>query len=301
MFLVGVAVRDFLANNHAQTRSRQVAIIFQDRQAGRPRLGPRSFARNVRRTVAAPGGCHRPRADRAAECRSPFEVARELRLPLDMCSSCASSAFPVDEELAMGASRQRRRRRPPERGQSAPAGFPQETLDAVVAREQVGDCERREALRTATAVRPRPSRSARTAILVDDGLATGSTMRAAARALRPIARRSRRSRSRSRQLGTCEQLRRRSRPGWSAVETPEPFHSVGEFYRNFDQTTLTPRSAHLLAQACASISDDRRTGKLTAVTEFPCEKRGRDTTPDARCPPRLHRRLYRASPPRFIH
>jgi putative phosphoribosyl transferase len=48
-------------------------------------------------------------------------------------------------------------------------------------------------------------------------------------------------------FSTCEQLRQEV-DRLVCFETPEPFHSVGEFYRNFDQTTDDEVRA-LLAQA----------------------------------------------------
>jgi putative phosphoribosyl transferase len=72
-------------------------------------------------------------------------------------------------------------------------------------------------------------------ILVDDGLATGSTMTAAVRALRPVARRVLVAVPVAAQ-GTRDELRREA-DRVICLETPDPFHAVGEFYRNFDQTT----------------------------------------------------------------
>jgi predicted phosphoribosyltransferase len=73
------------------------------------------------------------------------------------------------------------------------------------------------------------------AILVDDGVATGASMLAAARALRGIARKvivavpvaAR---------GTCEKLRREVDEVICAC-VPWRFYSVGSFYQNFAQTT----------------------------------------------------------------
>ena len=73
-------------------------------------------------------------------------------------------------------------------------------------------------------------------ILVDDGLATGSTMLAAVKALRrqeparivvaaPIA-----------ALDTCELLRTEADEVVCSV-TPEPFHAVGLWYEDFSQTS----------------------------------------------------------------
>jgi predicted phosphoribosyltransferase len=109
-----------------------------------------------------------------------FEVARRLRAPLDVLV-VRKLGVPGHEELAMGAIASggarvinedvvRQVRIPP---------WIIERVTAVEARE----VERREqAYREG---RPPPPVEGRTIILVDDGLATGSTMIAAAKALRP--------------------------------------------------------------------------------------------------------------------
>jgi predicted phosphoribosyltransferase len=84
--------------------------------------------------------------------------------------------------------------------------------------------------------RPPPNVEGRTVVLVDDGLATGSTMRAAVEALR---------RQRPRQIivavpiaspDTCEALAREVDRIVCAA-TPEPFHAVGLWYEDFSPTT----------------------------------------------------------------
>ena len=88
---------------------------------------------------------------------------------------------------------------------------------------------------TATGDRP-PEIRGRTVILVDDGLATGATMRAAVRALRqqqparivvavPTA-----------SPETCEALKAEADEVVCAI-TPEPFFAVGYWYDDFAQTT----------------------------------------------------------------
>lgn len=81
-----------------------------------------------------------------------------------------------------------------------------------------------------------PTLSGRTVILVDDGLATGSTMLAAVQAVRaqhpqrlvvavPVAAES-----------TCEQMKREA-DEVVCHATPKPFGAVGAWYDDFSQTT----------------------------------------------------------------
>jgi predicted phosphoribosyltransferase len=111
--------------------------------------------------------------------------------------------------------------------------IPGEVIDAVAAEEQ-RELERRE--RAYRDDRPPPDVKGRTVILIDDGLATGSTMRAAAAALR--------------KLGparivvavpvsapeTCDEFREEVDEVVCAA-TPEPFRGVGLWYKDFSQTT----------------------------------------------------------------
>lgn len=108
-----------------------------------------------------------------------------------------------------------------------------EVIDDVARREEM-ELERRE--REYRGTRPEPEIRGRTVVLVDDGLATGSTMRAAVEAIRgaaparlvvavPVGARE-----------TCEELRREADEVVCA-RTPEPFQAVGLWYRDFDQTT----------------------------------------------------------------
>jgi len=95
--------------------------------------------------------------------------------------------------------------------------------------------------------KPAPDISGRTVIIVDDGLATGSTMRAAVAALR------RRNPAKivvavpTAAADTCSELRHEADEVVCAV-TPEPFYSVGSHYRDFTQTT-DEEVIHLLARA----------------------------------------------------
>ncbi|MGC2638793.1 MAG: phosphoribosyltransferase family protein, partial [Acidobacteriaceae bacterium] len=108
----------------------------------------------------------------------------------------------------------------------------QSAIDEAVARERQ-EIERRTALYRGG--REPISVEGRTAILVDDGLATGATMKAAVRALRPLARRV----MAAAPVGaatTCAQLRGEV-DGLVCLEEPLHFLAVGEFYRNFDPTS----------------------------------------------------------------
>ena len=122
--------------------------------------------------------------------------------------------------------------------------IPPAVLDRAAA-EELRELERRE--QSYRGERPQPRVEGRTVILVDDGLATGSTMRAAVAALRqqgparivvavPVAAPS-----------TCADLRREVEEV-VCFATPEPFMAVGRFYDDFSQTTDEEVTA-LLASA----------------------------------------------------
>jgi len=104
----------------------------------------------------------------------------------------------------------------------------------AVAREELAELERRE--REYRRDRPMTDLHGRTVILVDDGLATGSTMRAAVQAVRthrparvvvavPVGAPS-----------TCEEFNDITDETVCA-RTPEPFSAVGLWYHDFSQTT----------------------------------------------------------------
>jgi len=111
-------------------------------------------------------------------------------------------------------------------------GISLETIEQVAERER-SEIERREqAYRNG---RPPAVIEGHTAILIDDGLATGSSMLAAARSLRPRARKVIVAVPVAAE-STCEQLRHEVDQVICAA-TPEPFFAVGRFYRNFEQTS----------------------------------------------------------------
>lgn len=159
------------------------------------------------------------------------EVARELGAPLDVFL-VRKLGFPGQEELAMGAIASGGSR-VLNRSLLRRLHVPEETVNAVAARE-FRELERRE--RTYRGTKPPPAVRGRTVILVDDGLATGATMHAAAAALRgydparivvavPVG-----------AASSCEEFGDVVDEVVCA-ETPEPFTAVGQWYDDFSQTT----------------------------------------------------------------
>ena len=160
-----------------------------------------------------------------------FEVARILKAQLDTLI-VRKLGVPGQEELAMGAT--------------AAGGvtvinqsimeqlnISAQALRAVIAKETEELNRREQAYRQG---RPPPDVSGRTVIVVDDGLATGTTMRAAIDALRkqdaarlvvavPVG---------SRQA--CDDLRSEV-DEIVCTQIPERFYSVGNWYQNFSPTT----------------------------------------------------------------
>ncbi|HKR13176.1 MAG TPA: phosphoribosyltransferase [Pyrinomonadaceae bacterium] len=160
-----------------------------------------------------------------------FEVAQALRVPLDVFL-VRKLGVPGHEELAMGAI--------------ATSGvrvlndevvdylrIPPRVIDSIAAIE-MNELKRREIEYRGD--RPEPDVTGKTVILIDDGLATGSTIRAAACALRqqnparivvavPVS-----------APQSCDEYR----IGVDEIicaSTPEPFLGVGQWYENFSQTT----------------------------------------------------------------
>jgi len=160
-----------------------------------------------------------------------FEVAQALRVPLDIFL-VRKLGVPGHEELAMGAISTGGVRVLNEDTVDY-LRIPEHVIDAIAA-EELKELERRELAYRGN--RAEPDVKGKTVILIDDGLATGSTIRAAAQALRqqqparivvavPVS-----------APETCDEYRIGVDEIICAV-TPEPFLGVGMWYLDFPQTT----------------------------------------------------------------
>ena len=160
-----------------------------------------------------------------------YEVAKALHAPLDVFL-VRKLGVPGHEELAMGAIATGGIRVLNENVIHS-LGIPDKLIEAVTEREQ-RELERREHLYRDD--RPAPDVRGCTVILIDDGLATGATMRAAVRALReqqpthivvavPVA-----------APVVCEEFRAEA-DDVVCAKTPEPFYGVGYWYEDFAQTS----------------------------------------------------------------
>ena len=159
------------------------------------------------------------------------QVAKKLKVPLDVFV-VRKLGLPGHEELAMGAI-----------ASGGVRVLNREVIDQFAIPEsileQTGQAELRELTRREKVYRedrPAPAVEGRTIILVDDGIATGSTMRAAITALRmlragrvivatPIA-----------AMSTAEEMQLEVDEFFAAL-TPPDFGGVGEWYDDFSQTT----------------------------------------------------------------
>ena len=160
-----------------------------------------------------------------------FEVAAALDAPLDVFL-VRKLGVPGQEEFAMGAIATGGVRVMSD-DVVRQLGLTRDEIERVAAREQRELARREQAYRGA---REAPHLAGRTVILVDDGLATGSTMRAAVAAVRaarparivvaaPVAAKD-----------TCVALRAEA-DEVICSQTPEPFWGVGYWYADFSQTT----------------------------------------------------------------
>jgi erythromycin esterase-like protein/predicted phosphoribosyltransferase len=160
-----------------------------------------------------------------------YEIARALDAPLDVFV-VRKLGVPGHEELAMGAIATGGMR-VLNKQLIESLGIRAEWIEAIDAKER-RELERRE--RAYRGDRPPPELAGRTVILVDDGLATGSTMLAAVWAVRqeepgrivvaaPVA-----------DPDVCEALRREA-DEVVCLLTPQPLQAVGAWYEDFSQTS----------------------------------------------------------------
>ena len=187
-----------------------------------------------------------------------FEVAKALRAPLDVFL-VRKLGLPGHEELAMGAIASGGVR---VLNEDVVRRFrvSDDVIDAVAAEEEK-ELDRRERLYRGD--RPTTDVRDRTVILVDDGLATGATMRAAVVALRqqrparivvavPVG-----------AAETCAELETEA-DDTVCAHTPEPFYGVGMWYGDFSQTTdeevreLLERAAEDFGSGAAVVREPRR-------------------------------------------
>jgi putative phosphoribosyl transferase len=158
-----------------------------------------------------------------------FEVARELDAPLDVIV-VRKLGVPYQPEVAMGAIGEDGVR-VLNREVFRMAGVGEDELDAVE-RQERAELERRVA--SFRRSRPRASLVGQTAVVVDDGMATGSTARAACQVARahgasrvilavPVASQS----SLKLLAGVADEV--------VCLATPAPFYAVGQFYLDFSQ------------------------------------------------------------------
>jgi putative phosphoribosyl transferase len=160
-----------------------------------------------------------------------YEVATKLKAPLDVFL-VRKLGVPGHEELAMGAIASGGTRVLNDYVVNS-LRIPEAAIDAVAEKEQLELNRREQEYRDAL---PPPEIEGKIVILIDDGLATGSTMKAAAVALKklnpakivvavPVS-----------SPETCEEFASEV-DSIVCAATPEPFYGVGMWYKDFSQTT----------------------------------------------------------------
>lgn len=161
-----------------------------------------------------------------------FEVAKELNVKMDVCV-VRKLGIPGEEEIAMGAiasdniivlnddivrSHQ----------------ITKQVIDTAVNKERI-ELERRERIYRGN--RPKPNITGLTVILIDDGVATGATMRAAVSAVET---------EKPAKIviavptgiqATCSSFEGNVNEVIICASTPEPFFGIGAWYEDFSQTT----------------------------------------------------------------
>ena len=189
-----------------------------------------------------------------------YEVARALDAPLDVIV-VRKLGVPFQPELAMGAV-----------GEEGVLVLNQEVVRlAHVSEEEMASVERRELAVVAEraqrfrAGRPRRELEGKTALIVDDGVATGATARAACRVARALG-------AKRVVLGVpvgppeTEERFRDEADELVCPDMPYGFYAVGQFYRDFSQTSDDEVTA-LLSRRAVELEAKRAEEPSAAVDE----------------------------------
>lgn len=212
-----------------------------------------------------------------------YEVAKALDAPLDVIV-VRKLGVPAQPELGMGAI-----------GEDGVRIINEEVMRlAGVSDGELAEVETRERAELARRARrfrgdrPRTVLEGRTVVVVDDGVATGSTARAACRVAR--------AQGATRVVLAVPV----APPGWEVrpgadadefvcLDTPEPFFAIGQFYDNFDQTSdeeviaCLERAAHrapVVATTSGTGDDPPLRDEEVEVTAGPVRLGGHLTLPE---------------------
>lgn len=158
-------------------------------------------------------------------------VARGLEAPFDILV-VRKLGVPGHEELAMGAVASGGCQ-VVNQGLVDQLGITKESIEAVVARESA-ELDRRESLYRMG--RPELDLGGKAVVVVDDGIATGASMKVALEAVRQLGPR---FLCASAPIASADAVARLGRVADSVVvvTTPEPFYAVGYWYDDFTQTS----------------------------------------------------------------
>ena len=193
-----------------------------------------------------------------------YEVARALDAPLDVIV-VRKLGVPFQPELGMGAIGEDGVRIINDEIVGM-ARISESDLAAVEARERA-ELERRA--RRFRGDRPRIPLTGRTAVIVDDGIATGSTARAACQV------------ARAEGAARVVLATPVAPAGWTArighdadeciaLDTPEPFWAIGQFYADFSQTSDDE------VVECLALAAERAPAMAGASTRVPDDSQSRD-------------------------
>ena len=161
-----------------------------------------------------------------------FEVAAVLEAPLDVLVVRKLGA-PFQPELAIGAIASGGVRVLNEELIATVTGMDETVLEDIVNRE-TAELERRERLYRGD--RLFPSLEDRDVVLVDDGMATGATMRAAVEAVRSLGPASVIVAVPTGSMSAVRQVKQLA-DEVICIEAPADFYAVGQFYADFSQTS----------------------------------------------------------------